>query len=58
MAGLRYFVKPNLALYGDVGSGAGALHVGMMFSLQGGSQIARGRAGRTSVLPRLQTLLW
>jgi len=33
--GFRYFVKPSFALYGDVGSGAGSLHVGVMFKLKG-----------------------
>jgi len=33
--GLRYFMTPNLALYGDVGSGTGALHVGVMFKVKG-----------------------
>jgi hypothetical protein len=32
--GLRYFVQRNLALYADVGSGAGALHLGVMFKLK------------------------
>jgi hypothetical protein len=32
--GLRYFMQPNLALYADVGSGAGALHLGVMFKLK------------------------
>jgi hypothetical protein len=32
-AGIRYFWQPKLALYADVGSGAGALHVGIMFKL-------------------------
>jgi hypothetical protein len=34
-AGLRYFVAPSLALYADVGSGAGSLHIGVMFKLKG-----------------------
>jgi len=34
--GLRYFWKPGVAFYGDVGSGAGALHLGVMFKLRGG----------------------
>jgi hypothetical protein len=36
--GMRYFVSPKLALYGDVGSGsgAGALHVGVTFKLKDG----------------------
>jgi hypothetical protein len=32
--GLRYFMQPNLAFYADVGSGAGALHLGVMFKLK------------------------
>ena len=32
--GIRYFWQPNLALYADAGSGAGALHVGLMFKLK------------------------
>jgi hypothetical protein len=35
--GLRYFWTPKLAVYGDVGSGAGALHVGVMWKLGGKS---------------------
>lgn len=34
--GLRYFMAPSVALYGDVGAGAGALHVGLMFKLKDG----------------------
>lgn len=34
--GARYFVSPSLALYADVGSGAGALHVGATFKIKGG----------------------
>lgn len=33
-AGARYFFKPNLAGYADVGTGYGALHLGLMFKLQ------------------------
>jgi hypothetical protein len=32
--GVRYFWQPNLALYADAGSGAGALHVGLMFKIK------------------------
>jgi hypothetical protein len=32
--GVRYFWQPKLALYADVGSGAGALHVGVMFKIK------------------------
>jgi hypothetical protein len=32
-AGIRYFWQPNMALYADVGSGSGALHLGIMFKL-------------------------
>jgi hypothetical protein len=35
--GLRYFWTPKFAIYGDVGSGAGALHIGVMWKLKGGS---------------------
>ncbi|MCC6928081.1 MAG: hypothetical protein IT359_03720 [Gemmatimonadaceae bacterium] len=35
-AGLRYFMKPRLALYGDVGAGASTLNVGVTFGLGGG----------------------
>jgi hypothetical protein len=31
---VRYFWQPKLALYADVGSGAGALHVGVMFKIK------------------------
>ena len=31
--GIRYFWKPKLALYADVGSGTGSLHLGIMFKL-------------------------
>lgn len=34
-AGLRYFVSPNLALYGDAGAGAAALNFGVMFKIGG-----------------------
>ena len=34
-AGFRYFWKPSIAFYGDVGSGAGAVHVGVMFKVAG-----------------------
>ncbi len=33
-AGGRYFLKPNLALYGDLGPGASTLNLGLMFKLQ------------------------
>jgi hypothetical protein len=33
--GMRYFLKPALALYGDVGAGASTLNVGLMFKLAG-----------------------
>ena len=33
-AGARYFFRPNLALYGDVGAGAATLSVGLMFKLR------------------------
>ena len=32
-AGIRYFWQPKMALYADVGSGTGSLHVGIMFKL-------------------------
>jgi hypothetical protein len=32
--GFRYFVKPSIALYADGGTGAGALHVGVMFRVK------------------------
>ncbi len=32
--GIRYFMNPGMALYGDVGAGAAALNVGLMFKLQ------------------------
>jgi hypothetical protein len=35
-AGARYFLSEKMALYGDVGSGAGALHVGVTFKMAGG----------------------
>lgn len=35
-AGIRYFYKPRLAFYGDVGAGASTLNVGMTFGLSGG----------------------
>jgi hypothetical protein len=31
--GARYFMNPNLALYGDVGAGAATLNVGAMFKV-------------------------
>jgi hypothetical protein len=34
--GIRYFWKPNMAAYADVGAGYGALHVGLMFKLKDG----------------------
>ena len=33
-AGGRYFLKPNLALYGDLGPGASTLNLGLTFKLQ------------------------
>ena len=33
-AGIRYYMQPKLALYADVGSGSGALHVGVMFKIK------------------------
>lgn len=35
-AGIRYFYKPRLALYADVGAGASTLNVGVTFGLGGG----------------------
>lgn len=35
-AGIRYFYKPRLAFYGDVGAGASTLNVGVTFGLSGG----------------------
>ncbi|HYW49912.1 MAG TPA: hypothetical protein VE861_04855 [Gemmatimonadaceae bacterium] len=32
-AGGRYFLKPNLALYGDLGAGAATLNLGLTFKL-------------------------
>lgn len=32
-AGIRYFWRPKMALFADVGSGAGSLHLGIMFKL-------------------------
>jgi hypothetical protein len=32
-AGIRYFWQPKMALYADVGSGTGSLHLGIMFKL-------------------------
>jgi len=32
--GVRYFWQPSFALYADAGSGAGALHVGLMFKIK------------------------
>lgn len=34
-AGARYFYRPNLAFYGDVGAGAATLNVGVMFKIGG-----------------------
>ena len=31
--GIRYFWRPKMALYADVGSGTGSLHLGIMFKL-------------------------
>jgi len=33
-AGIRYYFKPKMAAFADVGSGSGALHLGLMFKLQ------------------------
>lgn len=33
-AGARYFFSPNMAAYGDVGAGAAALNLGVMFKLK------------------------
>ena len=33
-AGIRYFWQPNLAFYADAGSGAGALHLGVMLKIK------------------------
>jgi hypothetical protein len=33
-AGIRYFFKENMSLYGDVGAGGAALNVGLMFKLK------------------------
>ncbi len=33
-AGARYFWKPDMAFYGDVGAGAAALNLGVMFKLK------------------------
>ncbi len=33
--GLRYFVSPGFALYGDVGAGAATLNLGLMFKMSG-----------------------
>jgi hypothetical protein len=35
-AGIRYFYKPRLALYADVGAGASTLNLGATFGLGGG----------------------
>ena len=35
-AGMRYFVGPRLALYGDVGAGAATLNTGVTFGFGGG----------------------
>jgi hypothetical protein len=35
-AGLRYFWRPNLALYADIGSGPGVVRVGVMVKLRDG----------------------
>jgi hypothetical protein len=32
-AGARYFFRPTMALYGDVGAGAATLNVGLMFTV-------------------------
>ena len=34
-AGVRYFWKPNMALYADLGAGAATLNAGLMFGLGG-----------------------
>jgi hypothetical protein len=33
-AGIRYFYKPNMALYADAGAGAATLNVGVTFKLK------------------------
>jgi hypothetical protein len=33
-AGVRYFYRPNMALYGDVGAGHSTLNIGLMFKLR------------------------
>ncbi|MBC7561860.1 MAG: hypothetical protein H7305_02985 [Gemmatimonadaceae bacterium] len=33
-AGGRYFLKPNLALYGDLGAGASTVNIGLTFKLK------------------------
>lgn len=33
--GMRYFMSPKMALYGDVGAGAAAINVGVTFKLSG-----------------------
>jgi hypothetical protein len=38
--GGRYFFKPNMAFYADVGAGAATLSVGLTFKLGGGSSAA------------------
>ena len=37
-AGIRYFYKPRLALYADVGAGASTLNVGVTFGLGSGNK--------------------
>jgi hypothetical protein len=34
-AGARYFWRPNMALYGDLGAGAATINLGIMFKLRG-----------------------
>jgi hypothetical protein len=36
--GLRYYMSPGLALYGDVGAGAATLNLGLMFRMAQGSR--------------------
>ena len=33
--GMRYFMSPKMAFYGDVGAGAAAINVGVTFKLSG-----------------------
>jgi hypothetical protein len=34
-AGIRYFLRPKMALYADVGAGAATLNIGLMFKIGG-----------------------